>query len=78
VPEVFDVDGCDLTLEKIDGPTMLQALTRSPPLACVDATVVARALPVVGARRLQDTSLLAVEGARIRRLLDEARTPSDG
>jgi hypothetical protein len=40
--------------------------------------VVARALPVVGARRLQDTSLLAVEGARIRRLLDEARTPSDG
>jgi hypothetical protein len=40
--------------------------------------VVTRALPVVGARRLQDTSLLAVEGARIRRLLDEARTPSDG
>lgn len=30
VPEVFEVDGCDLVLEKIDGPTMLEDLTRRP------------------------------------------------
>jgi aminoglycoside phosphotransferase (APT) family kinase protein len=171
VPEVFEVNGCDLVLEKIDGPTMLEDLTRrplslrrhartlaelhgivhavpapvglehpfgpggallhldlhpdnvilsssgptlvdwqgavaGPPaadlahtwllirtsvvpgpffqrvvgtvgqrlfartfLARVDATAATRALAVVGARRLQDHTLLEVEAARIRRLL---------
>jgi len=171
VPEVFEVNGCDLVLEKIDGPTMLEDLTRrplslrqhartlaelhgivhavpapdglqhpfgpggallhldlhpdnvilsgsgptlidwqgavaGPPaadvahtwlllrtsvvpgpllqrvvgtvgqrlfartfLARVDASAATRALPVVGARRLQDPTLFEVEAARIRRLL---------
>lgn len=30
VPEVVEVDGCDLVLEKVDGPTMLEDLTRRP------------------------------------------------
>lgn len=30
VPEVFEVDGGDLVLERIDGPTMLRDLTRRP------------------------------------------------
>jgi hypothetical protein len=174
VPEVFEVDGCDLVLEKIDGPTMLEHLARRPlslrhhartlaqlhdivhtvpapdglrqpfgpggallhldlhpdnvilsssgpalidwqgavagppaadlahtwlllrtsvvpgPLfqrvvgtvgqrlfartfvACVDAKAVRQALPVVAARRLQDSTLLEVEAARIRRLLRRA------
>ena len=177
VPEVFEVDGCDLVLEKIDGPTMLGDLTRRPVslrrhartlaelhdvvhavpapgglrhpfgpggallhldlhpdnvilsssgptlidwqgavagppaadvahtwlllrtsmvpgpllqravgtvgqrlfarmfLARVDPTAVARALPMVGERRLQDPTLLQAEAARIRRLLKaRART----
>jgi aminoglycoside phosphotransferase (APT) family kinase protein len=30
VPEVFDVDGPDIVMEKVDGPTMLADLARRP------------------------------------------------
>jgi aminoglycoside phosphotransferase (APT) family kinase protein len=30
VPEVFDTNGGDLVMERIDGPTMLEAFTRTP------------------------------------------------
>jgi hypothetical protein len=42
-------------------------------LTRVDATAVTRALPMVGARRLQDPTLLDVEAARIRGVLEDLR-----
>ncbi len=41
VPEVFDVDGADLVLERIEGPTMAAALVRRPWTLAAQARVLA-------------------------------------
>ncbi|SDF48399.1 Phosphotransferase enzyme family protein [Blastococcus fimeti] len=41
VPEVFDVDGADLVLERIEGPTMTWALARRPWTLAAQARVLA-------------------------------------
>lgn len=40
-PEVFDVDGPDLVMERLDGPTMLEALSRRPWQLAHHATLLA-------------------------------------
>ena len=42
VPEVFDVDGPDIVMEKVDGPTMLADLARRPWRLASHAATVAR------------------------------------
>ncbi|MBJ7451374.1 MAG: phosphotransferase, partial [Blastococcus sp.] len=41
VPEVFDVDGADLVLERVVGPTMTSALARRPWTMAAQARVLA-------------------------------------
>ena len=41
VPEVFDVDGADLVLQRIEGPTMAAALVRRPWTLAAQARVLA-------------------------------------
>jgi aminoglycoside phosphotransferase (APT) family kinase protein len=42
VPEVFEVSGPDIVMERADGPTMLQALSRRPWMAVRQARLLAR------------------------------------
>ena len=42
VPEVFDVDGADIVMERADGPTMLNALARRPVTFRAQARLLAR------------------------------------
>jgi aminoglycoside phosphotransferase (APT) family kinase protein len=57
VPEVFDVDGPDIVMEKVDGPTMLADLARRPWRLASHAATLARlheqvhAVPAVDGRR---------------------------
>jgi aminoglycoside phosphotransferase (APT) family kinase protein len=49
VPEVFDVAGCDIVMERADGPTMLTALGRRPLTFRRHARLLARLHAVVHA-----------------------------
>jgi aminoglycoside phosphotransferase (APT) family kinase protein len=57
VPEVFDVDGPDIVMEKVDGPTMLADLARHPWRLASHAATLARlhqqvhAVPALDGRR---------------------------
>jgi aminoglycoside phosphotransferase (APT) family kinase protein len=68
VPEVFDVSGADIVMERVTGPTMLDVMARRPWTAGTQARLLARLHELVR-YRLTDPHLLPSEAARLGRLI---------